>query len=190
MCIWLCVRTKTLLSPIHPLKAILQPPCTKSGWRKGYDDVCDCVHVREGMVTMMCVTHLLVTWLELHNLFYFYEYNCNWSNKKYCRFFSYSLDNRIIPRHKVLVENRINFKLRYMLAGSDNEFHQRVVAAIERRQRFESGIMDINSQTQTTSSSSEKIQVNSSQMQNPQDSVPLPSWSSMCKCAPFFFTVY
>lgn len=73
------------------------------------------------------------------------------------------------------MENRINFKLRYMLAGSDNEFHQRVVAAIERRQRFESGIMDINSQTQTTSSSSEKIQVNSSQMQNPQDSVPLPS---------------
>ncbi|KAJ8641179.1 hypothetical protein MRB53_017873 [Persea americana] len=58
------------------------------------------------------------------------------------RFFSYSLDNRIIPRHKILVENRINFKLRYMLAGPDDEFYKRVEAAIERRRRFESGVQD------------------------------------------------
>ncbi|XP_043713782.1 transcription termination factor MTERF2, chloroplastic-like isoform X1 [Telopea speciosissima] len=56
------------------------------------------------------------------------------------RFFSYSLDGRIIPRHKVLVENRINFKLRYMLASSDEEFNQRVVAAVERRRKFECGV--------------------------------------------------
>eukprot|EP00268_Persea_americana_P006221 TRINITY_DN12234_c0_g1_i10.p1 TRINITY_DN12234_c0_g1~~TRINITY_DN12234_c0_g1_i10.p1 ORF type:complete len:678 (-),score=96.22 TRINITY_DN12234_c0_g1_i10:456-2489(-) len=91
------------------------------------------------------------------------------------RFFSYSLDNRIIPRHKILVENRINFKLRYMLAGPDDEFYKRVEAAIERRRRFESGIMDINPQTQTTNSSSEQIQVNSSEMRNPQDSLLLHS---------------
>lgn len=105
-------------------------------------------------------------------------------------FFSYSLDNRIIPRHKVLVENRINFKLRYMLAGPDDEFYKRVEAAIERRRRFESGIMDINPQTQTANSSSEQIQVNSSEMRNPQDSLLLPSWSSMYKRASFFFSVY
>ncbi|KAK1269182.1 hypothetical protein QJS04_geneDACA005372 [Acorus gramineus] len=58
------------------------------------------------------------------------------------RFFSYSLDGRIAPRHKILVENRINFKLRYMLAGSNEEFSCRVEAAVERRRRFESGIID------------------------------------------------
>ncbi|KAK6916575.1 Transcription termination factor, mitochondrial/chloroplastic [Dillenia turbinata] len=56
------------------------------------------------------------------------------------RFFSYSLEHRIIPRHKVLVENRINFKLRYMLASTDEEFAEKVRGAVERRQRFESGI--------------------------------------------------
>lgn len=56
-----------------------------------------------------------------------------------CRFFSYSLDERIIPRHKILVANRVNFKLRYMLSGSDEEFNQRVQFAIEKRKRFESG---------------------------------------------------
>ncbi|XP_074285782.1 transcription termination factor MTERF2, chloroplastic [Silene latifolia] len=56
------------------------------------------------------------------------------------RYFSYSLEEKIIPRHKVLVENRVNFKLRYMLATSDEDFHQRVQAAIEKRQNFESGI--------------------------------------------------
>ncbi|WOL07851.1 transcription termination factor MTERF2, chloroplastic [Canna indica] len=55
------------------------------------------------------------------------------------RFFSYSLDDRMIPRHELMVENRVNFKLRYMLAGSDEDFNQRVQDAIERRRRFESG---------------------------------------------------
>ena len=55
------------------------------------------------------------------------------------RFFSYSLEHRIEPRHKVLVANRINMKLRYMLPGSDEEFAQRVQEAVERRARFEAG---------------------------------------------------
>ncbi|CAL5076943.1 unnamed protein product [Urochloa decumbens] len=55
------------------------------------------------------------------------------------RFFSYSLEDRIEPRHKTLVANRINMKLRYMLAGSDEEFAQRVWEAVERRARFEAG---------------------------------------------------
>ncbi|KAK9129876.1 hypothetical protein Sjap_010363 [Stephania japonica] len=55
------------------------------------------------------------------------------------RYFSYSLEGRIIPRHKVLVENRVNFKLRYMLASTDEEFRQRVADAVERRRKFESG---------------------------------------------------
>ncbi|GMP37934.1 hypothetical protein CsSME_00009397 [Camellia sinensis var. sinensis] len=58
------------------------------------------------------------------------------------RFFSYSLDGRVMPRHKILAENRINFKLRYMLPGADEEFDRRVHAAVERRQRFESGVVD------------------------------------------------
>ncbi|KAF9609849.1 hypothetical protein IFM89_018791 [Coptis chinensis] len=59
------------------------------------------------------------------------------------RYFSYSLDGRILPRHKMVVEDRLNFKLRYMLACSDEEFHKRVDAAIEKRRRFESGIVDV-----------------------------------------------
>ncbi|XP_057494703.1 transcription termination factor MTERF2, chloroplastic [Actinidia eriantha] len=58
------------------------------------------------------------------------------------RFFSYSLEGKIIPRHKIMVENRLNFKLRYMLAGTYEEFDERVRAAVERRQRFELGITD------------------------------------------------
>jgi len=53
------------------------------------------------------------------------------------RFFSYSLEDRIEPRHQTLVANRINMKLRYMLSGSDEEFAQRVREAVERRARFE-----------------------------------------------------
>jgi mTERF domain-containing protein, mitochondrial len=56
-----------------------------------------------------------------------------------CRFFSYSLEDRIEPRHRTLVANRINMKLRYMLTGSDEEFAQRVREAVERRARFEAG---------------------------------------------------
>uniref|UniRef100_A0A0E0GJZ8 Uncharacterized protein n=1 Tax=Oryza nivara TaxID=4536 RepID=A0A0E0GJZ8_ORYNI len=55
------------------------------------------------------------------------------------RFFSYSLEDRIVPRHQTLVENRINMKLRYMLTGSDEDFSQRVREAVERRARFEAG---------------------------------------------------
>lgn len=39
-----------------------------------------------------------------------------------------------------MVENRVNFKLRYMLASTDDEFKQKVQVAIERRLRFESGV--------------------------------------------------
>lgn len=39
------------------------------------------------------------------------------------------------------MENRINFKLRYMLASTDDEFAMRVKEAVERRRRFESGII-------------------------------------------------
>ncbi|XP_020218366.1 transcription termination factor MTERF2, chloroplastic [Cajanus cajan] len=56
------------------------------------------------------------------------------------RFFSYSLEGRIIPRHKVLVENQINVKLRYMLACTDEEFKKMVKAIIRKRHRFESGV--------------------------------------------------
>ncbi|XP_059314211.1 transcription termination factor MTERF2, chloroplastic [Lycium ferocissimum] len=69
------------------------------------------------------------------------------------RFFSYSLDERIVPRHKIMVENRVNFKLRYMLASSDEEFKQRVQAAVERRLRFESGVIyDKQAHTETDGS--------------------------------------
>lgn len=57
------------------------------------------------------------------------------------RFFSYNLADRIIPRHKIMVENQVNFKLRYMLACSDEEFHKRVSDKVERRRRFELGIL-------------------------------------------------
>ncbi|XP_061363582.1 transcription termination factor MTERF2, chloroplastic [Gastrolobium bilobum] len=57
------------------------------------------------------------------------------------RFFSYSLDGRIIPRHKVLVENQINIKLRYMLASSDEEFKKMVNSTIRKRQRFEPAVI-------------------------------------------------
>ncbi|CAI9104514.1 OLC1v1003203C3 [Oldenlandia corymbosa var. corymbosa] len=59
------------------------------------------------------------------------------------RFFSYSLEDRIVPRHRIMVENRINFKLRYMLSDSDEEFEERVKAAVLRRQRFESGMTNV-----------------------------------------------
>ncbi|XP_019170656.1 PREDICTED: transcription termination factor MTERF2, chloroplastic [Ipomoea nil] len=56
------------------------------------------------------------------------------------RFFSYSLEDRIIPRHKVLVENRVNFKLRYMLKSTDEKFEEMVQDKVERRRIYESGI--------------------------------------------------
>lgn len=66
------------------------------------------------------------------------------------RFFSYSLEGRIIPRHQVLVENRINFNLRSMLACTDEEFKNKVADVVERRQRFESGNLDGFSIVHTT----------------------------------------
>ncbi|XP_010472165.1 PREDICTED: transcription termination factor MTERF2, chloroplastic-like [Camelina sativa] len=56
------------------------------------------------------------------------------------RFFSYSLKRRIIPRHTIMVQNRVNFKLRYMLACTDEEFERRVKEKVERRERFEAGL--------------------------------------------------
>lgn len=61
------------------------------------------------------------------------------------RFFSYSLTSRIIPRHEVLVENAINFPLRYMLAPSDEEFARRVEAALGSGKGLESGNRDVTS---------------------------------------------
>ncbi|XP_022952271.1 transcription termination factor MTERF2, chloroplastic [Cucurbita moschata] len=58
------------------------------------------------------------------------------------RFFSYSLEGRIIPRHQVLVENHINLNLRSMLACTDEEFKNKVADIVEKRQRFESGNVD------------------------------------------------
>ncbi|KAL5169149.1 Transcription termination factor MTERF2, chloroplastic [Glycine soja] len=52
----------------------------------------------------------------------------------------YSLEGRIIPRHKVLVENQINIKLRYMLTSTDEEFNKMVKGIIRKRLRFESAV--------------------------------------------------
>ena len=65
------------------------------------------------------------------------------------RFFSYSLEGRIIPRHKVLVENQINIKLRYMLASTDEEFKKLVNALIRKRQKFQSGVMEEDTHPQS-----------------------------------------
>ncbi|XP_065857781.1 transcription termination factor MTERF2, chloroplastic [Euphorbia lathyris] len=59
------------------------------------------------------------------------------------RFFSYSLEGRIVPRHKVMVENQVNFKLRYMLSSSDEQFKKMVEDAVERRRKFESSMMNV-----------------------------------------------
>lgn len=49
-----------------------------------------------------------------------------------------------------MVENRVNFKLRYMLASTDSEFQQRVSAAVERRQQFEVGSDDFETDNELT----------------------------------------
>ena len=58
-----------------------------------------------------------------------------------------------------MVENRVNFKLRYMLAGTDEEFDERVRAAVERRQRFELGIADNDPAESQTDDSIESASV-------------------------------
>lgn len=60
------------------------------------------------------------------------------------RFFSYSLEGRIIPRHKVLVENQINVKLKCMLACTDEEFNKMVKNMIRKRHKFQSTVMKGN----------------------------------------------
>lgn len=78
----------------------------------------------------------------------------------FCRFFSYSLEDRIIPRHKLMVENQVNFKLRFMLNCSDEEFHQKVADKVERRRRFEAGLLNedlIDSEVTIASSVNEEI---------------------------------
>ncbi|KAF5448820.1 hypothetical protein F2P56_029319 [Juglans regia] len=74
------------------------------------------------------------------------------------RFFSYSLDGRIIPRHKILVEKQINLKLRYMLASTDEEFEKKVEAIVENRRRFEAGLIyDDLSASQATDDPAENV---------------------------------
>ncbi|XP_058750518.1 transcription termination factor MTERF2, chloroplastic-like [Vicia villosa] len=60
------------------------------------------------------------------------------------RFFSYSLEGRIIPRHKVLVENQINVKLKCMLACTDEEFNKMVKNMIQKRHKCQSTVMKEN----------------------------------------------
>lgn len=89
--------------------------------------------------------------------------------KQIRRFFSYSLDGKIIPRHKLLIENRINFKLRNMLAISDEEFNRRVEDAVERRRIFESGLAmenPLSSDPQQKDSGTEESQVDSGYRQD------------------------
>jgi mTERF domain-containing protein len=82
------------------------------------------------------------------------------------RFFSYSLEDRIEPRHQTLVANRINMKLRYMLTGSDEEFAQRVRDAVERRARFEAGkgVMETLSDASETSEKEETTEAGACQI--------------------------
>lgn len=40
------------------------------------------------------------------------------------------------------MERQINLKLRYMLASTDEEFEKKVEAIVERRRRFEAGLVD------------------------------------------------
>lgn len=45
-----------------------------------------------------------------------------------------------------MVENRVNFKLRFMLACTDEEFDRRVKEKVERREKFEAGLESEDSQ--------------------------------------------
>ena len=40
------------------------------------------------------------------------------------------------------MERRINLKWRYILASTDGEFEKKVEAIVERRRRFEAGLVD------------------------------------------------
>ncbi|CAM6127598.1 unnamed protein product [Calypogeia fissa] len=45
------------------------------------------------------------------------------------RYFSYSLQSRIVPRHELMQETGLNFSLRHMLACSDDVFSSRIATA-------------------------------------------------------------
>lgn len=56
-----------------------------------------------------------------------------------------------------MVENRVNFKLRYMLACTDGEFERRVRDKVERRERFEAGLDSEDSQLLDDTISDEEV---------------------------------
>jgi mTERF domain-containing protein len=56
-----------------------------------------------------------------------------------------------------MVENRVNFKLRYMLACTDEEFERRVRDKVERRERFEAGLDSEDSQPSDENISDQEI---------------------------------
>lgn len=61
-----------------------------------------------------------------------------------------------------MVENRVNFKLRHMLACTDEEFERRVREKVERRERFEAGLDSEDSQPWDETISGEEIAVSDS----------------------------
>lgn len=56
-----------------------------------------------------------------------------------------------------MVENRVNFKLRFMLACTDEEFKRRVRDKVERRERFEAGLDSEDSQLLDDTISDEEV---------------------------------
>lgn len=52
-----------------------------------------------------------------------------------------------------MVENRVNFKLRYMLACSDEEFNQKVADKVEGRRLYELGLINEAPHSQTVDDS-------------------------------------
>nr|AKM76431.1 embryo defective 2219 [Geranium maderense] len=89
------------------------------------------------------------------------------------RFFSYSLEGRIIPRHKVMVENRVNFKLRYMLTSSDDEFKKKVEEAVERRRKFESRVSESSDSQETGGEVLDVSQLPETSYSESEDSISL-----------------
>lgn len=77
-----------------------------------------------------------------------------------------------------MVENQINFKLRYMLACSDEEFNLKVKDKLDRRRRFESGFLnDAQNDSQTINNLPEYKEVvecsgNENSYSEPEDDFP------------------
>lgn len=61
-----------------------------------------------------------------------------------------------------MVENRVNFKLRYMLACTDEEFERRVKDKVERRERFEAGLDSEDCQPSDETISEEEVAISDS----------------------------